>query len=107
MFCRRRCCRQIEQDDIKQEELFNKINQGAILLDVRSRQEYQEGHLKGAINIPEYEINKRIEKEIPKKNQLIVVYCQSGHRSKNACKKMKQIGYNNIYNLYGGIELLN
>lgn len=105
MFCRKRCCR-IVQEEITSEELKNKIDQGAVLIDVRSKQEYNEGHLIGAINIPEYEIDSRIEKEISKKNQLIVVYCQYGSRSRNVYTKMKQKGYTNIYNLRGGLEML-
>ena len=106
MFCRRRYCRTLGKDDITTEELKNKINQGAILLDVRSKQEYNEGHLQGAINIPEYEVSKVIENLIPNKNQLIVIYCQSGGRSQNVYLKMRQKGYSNIYHLYGGLDMM-
>lgn len=107
MFCRRRCCRGSQDGDVVGvEELIKKVNQGAILIDVRSKQEYQEGHINSAINIPDYEIERRIEKEIPKKNQLIIVYCQYGTRSRGVYIKMKKIGYTNIYNLYGGLETL-
>lgn len=106
MFCRRRCCRSLQNGDITAEELKNKASQGAILVDVRSNQEYREGHLQGAINIPDFEIANRIQKEIPKKNQLIVVYCQYGGRSKDASMMMKKMGYTNVYNLYGGLDSL-
>ena len=106
MFCRRRCYRNLQNGDITIEELKNKVLQGAILIDVRSNQEYREGHLQGAINIPEFEIRNKIEKEVPKKNQLIVLYCQYGGRSRNAMTTMKNIGYTNIYNLYGGLDIL-
>lgn len=106
MHCRRRCYRTIQAGDINFEELKNKINQGALLIDVRSKQEYQEGHLPGAINIPEYEIVKRVQREIPRKNQLIVVYCQYGGRSRNVYTIMRRMGYSNIYNLYGGLDNL-
>ena len=106
MHCRRRCYRTIQTGDINSEELKNKINQGALLIDVRSKQEYQEGHLPGAINIPEYEIVKRVQREIPRKNQLIVVYCQYGGRSRNVYTIMRKMGYSNIYNLYGGLDNL-
>ncbi len=106
MHCRRRCYRTIQNGDINFEELKNKINQGALLIDVRSKQEYQEGHLPGAINIPEYEIVKRVQREIPRKNQLIVVYCQYGGRSRNVYTIMRKMGYSNIYNLYGGLDNL-
>ena len=107
MFFRRKCyCRELQNGDITSEELQNKILQGAILVDVRSRQEYQEGHLAGAINIPEYEIIRRVEKEIPKKNQLIVIYCQYGGRSRNVYIMMRKLGYTNVYNLYGGLDMM-
>lgn len=106
MFCRRRCYRAFQENDIGIEELKEKVNQGVILLDVRSRQEYQEGHIIGAINIPEYEIDRRVEQEIQNKNLPIVIYCQYGSRSRNVYEKMKRKGYTNIYNLKGGIEML-
>ncbi len=106
MFCRRRCCRNLQNGDITIEELKGKILQGAILIDVRSNQEYREGHLNGAINIPDFEIANRVQREIPKKNQLIVLYCQYGGRSRNAMKIMTKMGYTNVYNLYGGLDML-
>ena len=106
MFCRRRCCRNLQNGDITIEELKRNVAQGAILIDVRSNQEYREGHLQGAINIPDFEITKRVQKEIPKKNQLIVLYCQYGGRSRDAMAVMKNMGYTNIYNLYGGLNVL-
>ena len=106
MFCRRRCCRGFQNGDITIEELKSKVSQGAILLDVRSKQEYQEGHLQGAINIPDFELANRVQKEIPKKNQLIITYCQYGGRSRNAYSLMKKLGYTKVYNLYGGLDMM-
>ena len=106
MFCKRRCYRTFQENDIEIEELKEKVKQGAILLDVRSRQEYQEGHISGAINIPEYEIDRRVEQEIQNKNLPIIIYCQYGSRSRNVYDKMKRKGYTNIYNLKGGLEML-
>ena len=111
MFCKRRCCqrmcyRSIQNGDITVNELNTKIAQGAILLDVRSNQEYKEGHLQGAINIPDYELRSRVQREISKKNQLIVIYCQYGGRSRNAYNMMKKMGYTNICNLSGGLDMI-
>ena len=106
MFFRRRCYRTYESNKINKNELIEKINQGAILLDVRSIQEYNEGHLNGAINIPEHEIERTVEQIIPKKNQLIVIYCQCGSRSIKAYNKMRNKGYTNIYELTGGLNAL-
>ena len=105
MFCRR-CYRNMQNWDITAEEFRIKIMQGAVIIDDRSRQEYREGHLEGAINIPEFEARNRITKEILNKNQLILIYCQYGGRSRNVCRLMRKIGYNNVYNLYGGLEML-
>ena len=106
MLCRRRCYRNLQDRDITLEELKNKILQGAVLLDVRSNQEYREGHLQGAINVPDFEIINRIQAEIPKRNQLIVLYCQYGGRSKKTMEIMRKMGYTNLYNLYGGLDML-
>lgn len=81
-----------------------KENPTGILLDVRSIQEYNEYHLSGAICIPYYELASRIEKIIENKGQLIVVYCQSGGRSRKAVNILKKIGYTNLYELNGGID---
>lgn len=106
MFCRRRNYRNTKQWQISIEELKNKIKQGAILVDVRSKQEYNEGHLINAINIPEHEIDRLIEKELPNKNQLIVLYCQSGSRSQIVYSKMTKKGYKNVYSLEGGLNMI-
>lgn len=90
--------------EIEYTELKERVKTGATLLDVRSAQEYQEGHLEGAMLIPEYEIEKNIEKIRPDKHQEIIIYCTSGARSKKACKIMKMKGYDNLYDLKGGLD---
>lgn len=82
-------------------------NVDTILLDVRSPQEYNEGHIDGAINIPEYEIAKKANNMLNNKNLRIIVYCKSGIRSKKAIKTLKKFGFTNLYNLEGGIEEIN
>lgn len=89
--------------DITKEELQSYIKQGATIIDVRSPQEYKEGHLDGAISIPDYQIKKDIEKRITNKDELIVVYCSTGHRSQKSQKILENLGYTNVYNLYEGI----
>lgn len=81
-----------------------KENSTGILLDVRSIQEYNEYHLSGAICIPYYELEVKIPKIIENKEQLIVVYCQSGGRSRKAANILKKFGYTNLYQLNGGID---
>ena len=75
---------------------------GYIIIDARTQSEYDEGHIPGAILIPEYEIADRAEKELPDKNQLILVYCRSGRRSKIAAKELVKLGYTNVKE-FGGI----
>jgi rhodanese-related sulfurtransferase len=77
-----------------------------ILIDVRSKQEYKEYHLDGAICIPTYEIVSRISQIIKDKEQIIIVYCQSGVRSKKAAIVLRKMGYENIYEIKGGLDNL-
>ena len=73
-----------------------------IILDTRTDEEFAEGHIEGAIMIPEYEIADRAEKELPNKDQLILVYCRSGRRSKIASEELVKLGYTNVKE-FGGI----
>ena len=73
-----------------------------ILLDVRTDAEYKEGHINGAINIPLSNIKDEINKF--EKTEKILLYCQSGLRSKKGAKILESLGYKEIYNLTGGIE---
>ena len=75
---------------------------GYIIIDARTQEEYDEGHIPGAILIPEYEIADRAEKELPDKDQLILVYCRSGRRSKIAAQSLADMGYTNVKE-FGGI----
>ncbi len=88
---------------IEAKELLKENTQG-ILLDVRSIQEYNEYHLNGAICIPIYELQNKIVNMIEDKNGLIIVYCQSGGRSKKAEGILKKMGYTNVYEIEGGID---
>ena len=75
---------------------------GYIILDAREQDEYDEGHIPGAILIPYGEIADRAEKELPDKDQLILVYCRSGRRSKIAAEELVKLGYTNVKE-FGGI----
>ena len=74
-----------------------------ILLDVRKPFEYAEKHINGAINIPLEQLKSNINTFFPDKNQEIIVYCQSGSRSRNAALYLSCKGYTNVYDL-GGME---
>ena len=75
---------------------------GYIIIDARTQSEYDDGHILGAILIPEYEIADRAEKEFPDKDQLNLVYCRSGRRSKIAAEELVKLGYTNVKE-FGGI----
>lgn len=94
-----RTYRQITMDIAKQ---IIETETGYILLDVRTREEFAEGHIKGAICIPNEEIETADLKELPDKEQLILVYCRSGRRSKEASQKLADRGYLNVAE-FGGI----
>lgn len=74
-----------------------------IILDVRTTEEYSEKHIPGAINIPNETISDQDIPELPDKEQLILVYCRSGNRSKQASEKLVKLGYTNIVE-FGGIN---
>ncbi len=85
--------------DIDKKEMTKMIERGAILVDVRSPQEYKEGHLDNAILIPEYELLSKHSKVFKSKDEVIILYCSNGARSKKAGKKLEKLGYTNVYNL--------
>ena len=76
--------------------------EGYIILDVRTQEEYDESHIPGAILIPHTEIEARAEEVLTDKDQLILVYCRSGRRSKIAAEALVELGYTNIKE-FGGI----
>ena len=75
---------------------------GYIILDVRTPEEFAQKHIPGAINIPNETIGDAAIPELPDKEQLILVYCRSGNRSKQAAEKLVKLGYTNIVE-FGGI----
>ena len=75
---------------------------GYIILDVRTQEEYDEGHIPGATQISHEEITEKAEEVLTDKDQLILVYCRSGRRSKIAAEALVELGYTNIKE-FGGI----
>ncbi len=75
---------------------------GYIILDVRTQEEFDQGHIPGAILIPNTEIEARALEELTDRDQLILVYCRSGRRSKQAAEILAALGYTNIRE-FGGI----
>lgn len=91
--------KQINQDEAK--EMIAK-DDGHIIVDVRRQDEYDAGHILGAILIPNESIDTTRPKELPDLDQIILVYCRSGRRSKEASEKLAKMGYTKIYE-FGGI----
>lgn len=99
------CSSTISFTTINMEEALRLINEEqAIMIDVRSIQEYESGHIKNSINIPvdTIELNK-LEKVISSKEANIIVYCRSGNRSKQAAQILIDLGYINVYD-FGSIN---
>ena len=76
--------------------------EGYIILDVRTQEEYDEGHIPGAIVISHEEITEKAEEVLTDKDQLILVYCRSGRHNKIAAEALLELGYTNIIE-FGGI----
>ena len=77
-------------------------NENYIILDVRTQAEYNQGHIPNAICIPNETIDENVVNKLPDKNQMILVYCRSGNRSKQAAEKLKKLGYTDLIE-FGGI----
>ena len=92
--------KQITQEEAK--ETMAK-DDGHIIVDVRRQDEYDEGHIPGALLIPNESITDKQPDELPDLNQIILVYCRSGRRSKEASQKLADMGYTNVYE-FGGIN---
>ena len=89
----------VSMDEIVQ--IMNE-NKDYIILDVRTIEEYNEGHIPNAICIPNETIGEKTINELPNKEQLILIYCRSGNRSKQAAAKLEKLGYTNLIE-FGGI----
>ena len=96
-------CKKIKRE-IKEIEFKDIDYSKYIIIDIRGKREYKEGHLSGSINIPLFELKRNISKYVLNKEELILVYCQSGIRSKKAACTLEGLGYINVYNLKGGLD---
>ena len=85
-----------EQITAEQAKTIMDTEKDYLIIDARTEEEFAEGHIENAILIPEYEIAERAEKELPDKEQLILVYCRSGRRSKIASEELVKLGYYNV-----------
>ena len=102
------CSKETAENNYKQISMDEAVTMMAeetdyIILDVRTPEEFAEKHIPNAINVPNETIGKDEILELPNKEQLILVYCRSGNRSKQASEKLVKLGYTNIYE-FGGIN---
>ena len=79
------------------------IPDGHVVVDVRRQDEYDAGHIPGAILIPNEDIGGEAPEALPDRDQVILIYCRSGNRSKQASQKLADMGYRNVYE-FGGIN---
>lgn len=91
---------QITQEEAKE---MMKKDDSHIIVDVRRQDEYDEGHIPGAVLIPNESISDKQPEELPDLDQIILIYCRSGRRSKEASQKLADIGYTRVYE-FGGIN---
>ena len=99
------CAQAVSYEQITQEEakqIMDTTN-GYIFLDTRTQEEYDQSHIPGALLIPHTEIADRAADELPDKDQVILVYCRSGNRSKQASEVLAELGYTNVKE-FGGIN---
>ena len=105
-YCICRIYRICDENEIDYEDAKKIIlsQEKSVLIDVRSKQEYNESHLDNSINIPIYEIKNMIKNVVTDKQTNIVLYCQTGNRSIRAISILSKMGYVNLYSIKGGLE---
>lgn len=93
-------------EKISPNEAYNimKNSKNVIVIDVRSEEEYNLGHIENAISIPLSDLNAKVEKIIISKDEIILVYCRSGIRSEAAARELIELGYSYVYDMGGIIE---
>ena len=92
-------CRRIDQETARQ---MMAQDNGHVVVDVRRHDEYAGGHIPGAVCIPNETIGADQPEELPNPDQVILIYCRSGNRSRQASEKLARMGYTNLYE-FGGI----
>ena len=106
-------CNNMENNNNTQETTYKKISaqdakaiidsEDVIILDVRTPEEYNSGHIENAVLLPVTEITDKAEEVLPNKDAKILVYCRSGNRSATAAKDLINLGYTNVFD-FGGIN---
>ena len=90
---------------ISAEEAYEMMaSQKVMVVDVRTREEYDGGHIENAVLVPNESIGSEIPEALPDKEATLLVYCRSGRRSKDAAQKLLALGYQNVYDFGGVID---
>ena len=100
------CGARAEYREITAAEAADMMVEGVVILDVRTQAEYDEGHIPGAVLLPNDEVAARAGEVLPDKEQTILVYCRSGRRSALAAQALAELGYTAVYD-FGGIQSWN
>ena len=98
-------CSSASYTQISQDEAMKMMQEqtGYLIVDVRRPDEFAEGHIVGAVNVPNETIEDEAPDALPDKEQTLFIYCRSGNRSKEASQKLADMGYTNVYE-FGGIN---
>jgi molybdopterin/thiamine biosynthesis adenylyltransferase/rhodanese-related sulfurtransferase len=94
-----------EIDEVDSSQALDSLRdseRGCVIVDVREREEWDEGHLPGAVHVPRGHLESRIESAAPDKSRPVLVYCASGNRSAFAAKTLEELGYDHVVSLAGG-----
>jgi molybdopterin/thiamine biosynthesis adenylyltransferase/rhodanese-related sulfurtransferase len=91
-----------EVDSTQALDSLRDSERGWVIVDVREREEWDEGHLPGAVHVPRGHLESRIERAIPDKSRPVLLYCASGNRSAFAAKTLEELGYDHVVSLAGG-----
>ena len=90
---------------ISAEEAYEMMaSQEVVVVDVRTREEYDGGHIENAVLVPNESIGSEMPEALPDKEATLLVYCRSGRRSKDAAEKLLDLGYQNVYDFGGVID---
>ena len=80
------------------------VSQEVVVVDVRTREEYDGGHIENAVLVPNERIGSEMPEALPDKEATLLIYCRSGRRSKQAAEKLLKLGYQNVYDFGGVID---
>ena len=90
---------------ISGEEAYEMMaSQEVVVVDVRTREEYDAGHIENAVLVPNESIGSEMPEALPDKETTLLIYCRSGRRSKDAAQKLLKLGYQNVYDFGGVID---